>query len=155
MRTKRDILGVQTLRNSMMASTLLASTSLTLSSIVAAYLYRVGDDSGLWSFSEDHVPPIFKLFVLLCFFMASFFAFMQSLRSASTASFLIGIRGDQPECNPERTADVVQMSAMFYSIGSRAFVMSCVLLLWIFSAPAALTGALIVNGVYAVNDFVH
>lgn len=155
MNTKRDIVGVQTLRNSMMAATLLATTSLTLSSIVAAYLYRVGDDSGMWTLEGDHVPPVFKLFVLLCFFMASFFAFMQSLRSASTASFLIGIRPEYPECNPQRTADVIQWSALFYSFGSRAFVMSCVLLLWIFSAPAALAGAIIVTAVYAFNDFVH
>lgn len=155
MRTKRDIVGVQTLRNGMMAATLLATTSLTLSSIVAAYLYRVGDDTGLWTVSDDYVPPVFKLFVLLCFFMSSFFAFMQSLRSATTASFLISIRPELPECNPERTADIVQWSAMFYSFGSRAFVLSCVLLLWIFSAPAALVGSIIVNAVYAFNDFVH
>ena len=159
MRTNRDILAVQTLRNGMMAATLLASTSLTLASLVAAYLYKVGEDSGAWSLPDDtpigHVNPVIKLFILLCLFMTSFFAFMQSLRSASTASFLIGIRADQPECNPDRVADIVQWSALFYSFGTRAFVLSFVLLLWIFSAPAALAGSVIVNAVYVFNDFVH
>lgn len=152
----RDILGVQTLRNSMMAATLLASTSLTLSSLVAAYLYRMGDDSGLWNDSKNKsfLHPVLKLFVLLCSFMVSFFSFMQCLRSASTASFLIGLREDLCECPPERVADVVQRSAMFYSIGSRAFIFSFVLLLWIFGAPAALGGAVVVTVVHTINDFI-
>jgi uncharacterized membrane protein len=141
--SKRDVLAVQTLRNSMMAASLLASTSLTLSSLVAAYLYRMGDDSGLWQ--VDHPPdshravqPVFKLFVLLCSYMVSFFCFMQSLRSASTASFLIGLRvdGAVAEGDPDRVGDIVQKSALFHAVGSRAFIFSFVLLLWIFGAPA-------------------
>jgi uncharacterized membrane protein len=156
MRTGRDILAVQTLRNSMMAATLLASTSLTLSSLVAAYLYRIGDDAGLWNISDQKpfMHPVFKLFILLCSFMVSFFSFMQCLRSASTASFLIGLRREIAECCPERVADIVQRSAMFYSIGSRSFIFSFVLLLWIFGSPAALAGAIIGIVVHTINDFV-
>jgi len=140
----------------MMAATLLASTSLTLSSLVAAYLYRIGDDAGLWSIWEQKpfMHPVFKLFILLCSFMVSFFSFMQCLRSASTASFLIGLRENITECSPDRVADIVQRSAMFYSIGSRAFIFSFVLLLWIFGSPAALAGAIIGVVVHTINDFV-
>lgn len=155
--SKRDVLAVQTLRNSMMAASLLASTSLTLSSLVAAYLYRVGDESGLWRIdgNKQVVQPVLKLFVLLCSYMVSFFCFMQSLRSASTASFLIGLRVNVvPECDPDRVGDIVQRSALFYAIGSRAFIFSFVLLLWIFGAPAALAGAVVITAMHTVNDFV-
>ena len=43
----KDILAVQTIRNTLMSSSLLASTSLTLSAVVAAYLVNTVQSSGL------------------------------------------------------------------------------------------------------------
>jgi len=134
---KNGVLAVQTLRNNIMASTLLASTAITLSSLIgilvsssgsggatAAILY--GDDSRMGS--------SVKYFAILVCFLIAFVFNVQSIRYYSHVSFLITVPPGKPgaghsQCYVSRS---LNRASYFWSLGLRAFYFSFPLFLWTF-----------------------
>ena len=142
----KDILAVQTLRNSMMSSSLLATTALTLSSIIAAFfikeegISRMEELSDDWSnlFSIEH-----KLFVMILLFMLSFFAFMQSVRLVSHAGYMICVPPSgsfitaEKFVTPEYVANLLFRSSIYHTIGTRLFYAAFLTVLWLFGPISA------------------
>lgn len=136
MRERRDILAVQTIRNTLMSSSLMASTSLTLSAVVAAYLVNtisIEGPFGLDLLSSSYLHPIHKFFAVILAFTVAFYCYMQSIRASNHASYLLGLPllGDRG-FTPHYVAHVIKRGADFHTAGTRIFYLAFVFVLWIF-----------------------
>ncbi|KAK9714072.1 hypothetical protein RND81_06G069900 [Saponaria officinalis] len=126
--TKNGILGVQTLRNNLMASTLLATISITLSSLIGAVISSSSKPSDV-TYTIHQV----KYFSVLICFLAAFFCNMQCVRYYSHSSFLLNVPlPDGKDEFIEYVAQTLNRGSLFWSLGLRAFYFSFPLLLWIF-----------------------
>ncbi|GMI83209.1 hypothetical protein like AT5G24600 [Hibiscus trionum] len=92
---KNGVLAVQTLRNNIMASTVLASTAIMLSSLIALLMTSGAgtENSTAWFDIGNRSQREFsiKYFLILLCFMAVFLLNIQSIRYYSHASILINI----------------------------------------------------------------
>ncbi|XWS09402.1 hypothetical protein CRYUN_Cryun40dG0082100 [Craigia yunnanensis] len=138
---KTGVLAVQTLRNNIMASTVLASTAIMLSSLIALLMSSGAGDKSAWFDLGDTSKQAFsvKYFSILLCFMAVFLLNVQSIRYYSHASFLINLPfekmySDQRHRNlmAEYVATTVNKGSYFWSLGLRGFYFSLPLFLWIF-----------------------
>lgn len=136
---KNGVLAVQTLRNSIMASTLLASTAITLSSIIGALVSSTsgGSSKTLKRFvygETGNITSTLKYLCLLLCFLFSFVCHVQAIRYASHASFLLSIPVGEnaPGLTPEYVNEFIYRSQNFFSLGLRGYYFSFPLLLWIF-----------------------
>jgi uncharacterized membrane protein len=136
----RLILGVQTLRNSTMAATFMASTAVLLiigtlnlsgeanKLINTWHLLNLGGSShpGLW---------IVKLLFLVTNFFVAFFAFSMSVRLYNHVGFKIAVpaAARTPELRPDSVAIHLNRAGYYYSIGMRAYYFSVPLVFWLFS----------------------
>ncbi|XP_021736408.1 uncharacterized protein LOC110702952 [Chenopodium quinoa] len=134
---KNGILGVQTIRNNLKAATVLASTAITLSSLISAI---VSSTSNL-TFT---IHTTKYLSVLICFLVA-FFCNMQSIRYYAHVSFLLNVPPPSVDEDREEFVEYVSQQlyrgSLFWSLGLRAFYFSFPLLLWIFGAIAMLASS--------------
>lgn len=139
--SKNGVLAVQTLRNNIMASTLLASTAIMLSSLIAVLMTSGGwDKSELLVFGDrSKLGFSIKFFSILVCFLVAFLLNVQSIRYYSHASMLINVpykkmSSDQhyQEITAEYVARTVNRGSYFWSLGLRAFYFSFPLFLWIF-----------------------
>lgn len=135
----KGLLGVQTLRNSTMAATFLASTAvllimgtLTLSGQADKLqtnwhaLNLVGArHAGLW---------VVKLLVLVTDFFVAFFAFALSVRVYNHVVYQLNVPADlrTKEINPASVARHLNRAGRYYSIGMRAYYFSVPLVFWLF-----------------------
>lgn len=147
MRERRDILAVQTLRNSTMAASFMASTAVLLI-IGVLTLSAQGDKlSGTWHslnflghFSAE--MWLIKLLVMLFDLLTAFFAFSMSVRMFHHLGYLINLPPD-PARGASQTGQVVAQlnrSGSYYRIGMRAYYVTVPLLFWLFG-PLFLLGA--------------
>uniref|UniRef100_A0A2N9HS21 Reverse transcriptase zinc-binding domain-containing protein n=1 Tax=Fagus sylvatica TaxID=28930 RepID=A0A2N9HS21_FAGSY len=91
--SKNGVLAVQTLRNNIMASTLLASTAIMLSSLIAVLMTsRSWDKSEFIVFGDrSELGFNIKFFSILVCFLVAFLFNVQSIRYYSHASILINV----------------------------------------------------------------
>jgi hypothetical protein len=157
---RNDMASVQTIRNGLMASSLLASTSITLSSAVAAFLLNRENSATytiMFGINGIGVHPQYKMFVLLFFFLAAFFSLMQSIRAATHASFAIcvplGYKDSIVDCN--FVSSMLQKGATFYTIGTRTFYAAFIILLWLFGPAPPLIGSIFIIYVCWLLDIHH
>ncbi|MCL7034711.1 hypothetical protein MKW94_008617 [Papaver nudicaule] len=138
--SKNGVLAVQTLRNNIMASTLLASTAIMLSSLIAVLMTHSSNQSSGFAFGDDKSPLEFSMkyfSILLCFLLAFLFN-VQSIRYYSHASILINVPLKKMSTNstthltPEYVGRALNKGSYFWSLGLRAFYFSFPLFLWIF-----------------------
>ncbi|GLT49258.1 hypothetical protein SLA2020_228270 [Shorea laevis] len=144
---KNGVLAVQTLRNNIMASTVLASTAIMLSSLIAVLMSSGngngnGNKFGLgWFDYGDRSERAFsiKFFSILLCFLVAFLLNVQSIRYYSHASILINVpfkKISPHQRHHQLTADyvatTVNRGSYFWSLGLRAFYFSLPLFLWIF-----------------------
>lgn len=147
---KNGVLAVQTLRNNIMASTLLATAAITLCSVIAVL---VGSNSNgnpqkislLLGDRRSVTASLKLLFVLVCFLIA-FLCNVQCVRYYSHVSFLISI--PLGACAPGLTTEYVNKAIIrggqFWSIGLRSFYFSFPMFLWLFGPiPMFLCSALV------------
>ncbi|XP_043712052.1 uncharacterized protein LOC122660863, partial [Telopea speciosissima] len=135
--SKNGILAVQTLRNNIMASTVLASTAIMLSSVVAIIManskarpsdeivFGIQSELGFW----------IKFFSILVCFLLAFLFNVQSIRYYSHASILINVpvkKMISPHLMVEYVGRTVNRGSCFWSLGLRAFYFSFPLFLWLF-----------------------
>ncbi|RZB95345.1 hypothetical protein D0Y65_019647 [Glycine soja] len=128
---KNGVLAVQTIRNNIMACTLLSTTAITLSSLIGIFA------SGTWSSDDTAFIPygrtsIKHISVTICFLVA-FLCNVQSIRYYCHVSFLI----TAPTLRDKREymeyiAVTLNRGSHAWSIGLRAFYLSFPFFLWIY-----------------------
>ncbi|KAG5533957.1 hypothetical protein RHGRI_027970 [Rhododendron griersonianum] len=141
---KNGVLAVQTLRNNIMASTLLASMAIMLSSLIAVLMSNQGGYSSPGGFvygDKSELTLTLKFFSILVCFLLAFLFNVQSIRYYSHASILINVplkknqKGQQSH-HHHLTVDyvgrTVNRGGYFWALGLRAFYFSLPLFLWIF-----------------------
>ncbi|GAB2264983.1 hypothetical protein Dimus_000054 [Dionaea muscipula] len=155
--SKNGVLAVQTLRNNIMASTLLASTAIMLSSVIAVLMSPArgggggGGCSGGGGSSTNNqgaggalefvfgdrsqLGSAIKFFCILVCFLLAFLFNVQSIRYYSHASILVNVpfkKLSSPYLTGDYVAGIVNRGSYFWSLGLRAFYFSFPLFLWIF-----------------------
>jgi len=140
--SKNGVLAVQSLRNNIMASTLLASTAIMLSSLIAVLMsgghggktvvYEVFGDRSEFGLS-------IKFFSILVCFLLAFLLNVQSVRYYNHASILINVPFKKVSSNHrhqmltvEYVARTVNRGSYFWSLGLRVFYLSVPLFMWLF-----------------------
>ncbi|KMZ71826.1 hypothetical protein ZOSMA_174G00210 [Zostera marina] len=136
--TKNNMLAVQTLRTNLAASTIMASTSITLSSIIVVLMNNgiisndgagSGESSNplLYGNSGEVVQTV-KFFLIIVCFLTAFLCYMESIRYYNHVSFLINVPLDElPSMMPrnhEYVARWFNWGSNFWSLGLRAFYFS-------------------------------
>ncbi|KAF4356588.1 hypothetical protein F8388_006332 [Cannabis sativa] len=140
--SKNGVLAVQTLRNNIMASTLLASTAIMLSSLIAVLMTNGGrNKTDLFVFGDRSEASFsLKYFCILACFLVAFLFNLQSIRYFSHASILINVpykkisrdHQQHQHLTVDFVAKNVNRGSFFWSLGLRAFYFSFPLFLWIF-----------------------
>jgi uncharacterized membrane protein len=150
MRRRDGILAVQTLRNSMMAATFLASTAV-LMIIGVLTLSEQGDklrttwqafnvfgmvDSRLW---------LTKMLLLLVDLLFAFFSFAMAIRLFHHVGYMINTpqSANLVATNPAHVSAHLNRAGLFYSIGMRAYYYTVPPLLWLFGPHFMLAGTVV------------
>ena len=150
----RSILAIQTLRNSTMAATFLASTSvlliigtLTLSGQTDKLQYTwhtlniVGSSHpGLWTT---------KLLLLLSNFFVAFFSFAMSIRLYNHVGYQINvpIKSRPAHINCRNVSVHLNRAGNYYSLGMRAYYFSGPLVFWLFGPHFMLAATVVLIAV--------
>jgi uncharacterized membrane protein len=135
----RDVLAVQTLRNSTMAATFLASTAILL---IIGVLNLMQKNDGIGSMldlvQKEHLAMSahiwgFKLLPLLVVFFSAFFCFTLAIRMYNHVGYLINAsNGKAFGPTPSFVAQLLNRSGHYYSLGMRAYYLSVPLVFWLF-----------------------
>lgn len=134
---KNGVLAVQTIRNNIMASTLLATTAITLSSLISVFVSSTSNSgntaSKLVYGNKTATLSSIKYFSILLCFLVAFLCNVQSIRYYAHVSFLATVPTWQgrKDCI-EYVARNLNRGSYFWSLGLRAFYFSFPLFLWIF-----------------------
>lgn len=136
---RKDILAIQTLRNSTMAATFLASTAVLL---IIGTLTLSGQADKLdttWHAlnafgGRDATLWVTKLLLLVLDFFVAFFAFSVAVRFFNHVGYMINIPASaRPKwLTPARVAAYLHLAGWLYSIGTRAYYFSVPLVFWLF-----------------------
>ncbi|KAJ8766100.1 hypothetical protein K2173_020616 [Erythroxylum novogranatense] len=134
---KKNILAVQSLRNLIMGSTLMATTSILLSAGLAAIVsstYSVKkplNDSVYGAHGEFMVA--LKYVTLLSIFLFSFFCHSLSIRFVNQVNILINTPPDPMSIvTPEYVSELLEKGFLLNTVGNRLFYAAMPLMLWIF-----------------------
>ncbi|KAE9605975.1 hypothetical protein Lal_00025559 [Lupinus albus] len=139
---KNGVLAVQSIRNNIMASTLLASTAIMLGSLITVLMGTDNKDKTVPSESfgdKSQLGLSIKFFSILVCFMFAFLLNVQSVRYYSHASILINVPFKKLSqslshqmLTVEYVAATINRGSYFWSLGLRAFYFSVPLFMWIF-----------------------
>ncbi|KAK6116951.1 hypothetical protein DH2020_036434 [Rehmannia glutinosa] len=157
---KKNILAVQTLRNTIMGSTLMATTSILLCSGLAAVIsstYSVKkplNDAVYGAHGEFMVA--LKYVTLLVLFLFSFVCHSLSIRFINQVNFLINCPPDAASgvATAEYVAELLERGFSLNMIGNRLFYSAVPLLLWIFGPGLVLLSSATMVGLLYNVDFV-
>ncbi|XP_047342175.1 uncharacterized protein LOC124945732 [Impatiens glandulifera] len=137
---KKNILAVQTLRNTIMGATLMATTSILLCCGLAAVisstysLKKPLNDSVYGAHGEFMVA--LKYVTLLLIFLFSFLCHSLSIRFINQVNFLINCPPDDnvhnPIICPEYVSQLLERGFTLNTVGNRIFYAALPVLLWIF-----------------------
>lgn len=133
---KKNILAVQTIRNTIMGSTLMATTSILLCSGLAAVIsstYSVKkplNDTIYGAHGEFMVA--LKYVTLLVLFLFSFMCHSLSIRFISQVNFLINCPQDSTIVTSTYVSELLEKSFTLNAIGNRLFYSALPIVLWIF-----------------------
>jgi uncharacterized membrane protein len=143
----KGILAVQTLRNSVMASSFMASTAALALAGSLGFASEADKLSAAWHVEHDIAMasalfPV-KVFLLLGAFFVSFLLFSLSIRLYNHASYAIAL----PE-GRESVARYLNRAGRLYGDGLRVFYMAFPVVAWLFDAHmllAATAGVLLIR----------
>lgn len=149
------ILAVQTLRNSTMAATFLASTAILLMMGSLNLMQNSGNESSLLHALQSGINTNgdisqLKLLLLLATFFWAFFSFSMAVRLYNHVGYLINAGNDKHQfCpTPHYVSRLLNRSGSYYSLGMRAYYISVPLVFSLFNpyymvvASVALVAAL-------------
>lgn len=136
---KPDVIAIQTLRNSTMAATFLASTAVLLI-IGVLTLSGQGDKlSSTWhalnTYGSTHSELfLIKLIMLLMDLFVAFFSFSMSIRVFNHVGYMINVplSLNHKFITPQHVALHLNAAGRYYSIGMRAYYFSVPLVFWLF-----------------------
>jgi uncharacterized membrane protein len=139
MKEEQGVLAVQTLRNSTMAATFLASTAVLLI-IGVLTLSEQGDKLGSAFHSLNFVGArraelwMGKLLLLMLDLFVAFFSFSMSIRIYNHVGFMINVpkSAGHKSISPKHVAVHLNRAGSFYSIGMRAYYFMVPLVFWLF-----------------------
>lgn len=134
---KPDVIAVQTLRNSTMAATFLASTAVLL--IMGVLTLSSQNQGSAWqvfnTFGTNHPELwLFKLLLLLINLFVAFFSFSMSIRVYNHVGFLINVplSLNHPALSAKHIAAHLNSAGKYYSIGMRTYYYCVPLVFWLF-----------------------
>ncbi|GLJ10588.1 hypothetical protein SUGI_0131190 [Cryptomeria japonica] len=134
---RNNIIAVQTLRNSIMGSTLMATTCILLCSGLAAMIsstYSVKkplNDKTYGAHGELMVS--LKYVTILVVFIFSFFCHSLSIRFLNQVTYLVNtIQWQSPVVTADYVSELFERGFIFNNIGNRLFYLGFPLLLWTF-----------------------
>ena len=133
----RGILAVQTLRNSVMAASFMASTSALALAGTLGFASEADKLSAVWH--RDHAISMatalfpLKVFLLLGAFFGSFLLFSLSVRLYNHAGYAIVLPG-----NAEAVARYINRGGRLYGDGLRVFYMAFPVVAWLFDSTMML-----------------
>jgi len=152
--SKKDVMAVQTLRNSTMAAIFLASTAVLLI-IGVLNLGQAGSKIGLWQEGLTRIGATghelwqAKLLCLLVDLFFAFFSFALAVRMYNHVGYLI----NSPQHlgrytnSPAYVATLLNRGGHYYSLGMRGYYLAVPLVFWLFGPDlmfAATLGAIII-----------
>ena len=148
--SNKDVLAVQTLRNSIMGATFLSSTAVLL---IVGTLTLSGQGDKL---SETwHVLNLFgathaeiwqtKLLILLLDMFVAFFSFAQAIRLYHHVGYMINVPTAMKHraLSPQHVALHLNRAGSFYAVGMRAYYVATPLVLWLFGPHFMLLSTII------------
>lgn len=135
----KDIMAVQSLRNFIMAPSLMASTAALLIIGTLTLSGQAENISHSWhalSFGGSHSTQmwILKVMLLLLDFIVAFFAFAMSVRLANHVLFMVNVPEHDAHHNlsPKAVAGRLHRAGNMFAIGMRAFFFAIPLVFWLF-----------------------
>ena len=136
MEAKPSATSVQTIHNTIMAATFLASTAVVLALGVLTLSAESGELGQTWSaYAASFQSEIFliKLLLLLADFFAAFLAFTTALRIYGYLSYMMNIPLSQkhPNISAAHVAQHLNRGGAYYSMGMRAFYIAVPLIFWL------------------------
>jgi uncharacterized membrane protein len=150
MRDRKDILAVQTLRNSTMAATFLASTAVLLimgTLTLTAQGDKLGETWHALNILGERAFSLWltKLMVILLDLFVVFFSFSMSIRIYNHVGYMINVPLSlaHKEISPAHVAVHLNRGAAFYSIGMRAFYYTVPLVFWLFDPMLMLVSTIV------------
>ncbi|XP_027332778.1 uncharacterized protein LOC113847724 [Abrus precatorius] len=156
---KKNILAVQSLRNTIMGATLMATTSILLCSGLAAVIsstYSVKkplNDVVYGAHGEFMVA--LKYVTLLTIFLFSFFCHSLSIRFINQVNILINTPQDPMSLvTPSYISEILEKGFILNTVGNRLFYAGLPLLLWIFGPVLVFLCSLTMVPVLYNLDFV-
>ena len=126
----RGLLGVQTLRNSTMAATFLASTAILMGMGVLNLMSKGSSTSVMHALETElftkHDFQMIKLIILLATFIWAFFSFTMAVRIYNHTGFLLNSRNSELSfyLTPGYVSNFLNRGGRYYSIGMRAYYIS-------------------------------
>lgn len=136
---EKGLMGVQTLRNWIMGSSLMASTAAILIIGTLTLSGQAENITRSWhvlSMTGSHAAELWivKVMALLITFIVAFFAFAMSVRLANHVVFMLNVPEYEAHHNlsPESVARRLHRSGTMFSIGMRAFLFAIPLVFWLF-----------------------
>ncbi len=146
-----EITAVQTLRNSVMAASFMASTAILLIIGTLTMTSDLDKLSRSWSFliSDVHHASLIgvKVALLLVDFFAAFFCFSMSIRLFSHVGYMVAIRSTTASdlVGTETVTTHLNQAGKYFSLGLRLFFICIPIIFWFFGPVALLvaTGALL------------
>lgn len=144
---KPDVISVQTLRNSTMAATLLASTAVLF--IMGVLTLSGQHQGGAWQVlntSGSNHPDLwlFKLLLLLINLFVAFFSFSMAIRIYNHVGFLINVplSLNHRSLTANHVAAHLNSAGKYYSIGMRTYYYCVPLVFWLFGPGLMLLASL-------------
>ena len=135
----KEVMAVQTLRNSTMAATFLASTAVLLIMGVLTLSEQGGKLEATWhalNFLGAKQPELWitKLIFLLLDLLVAFFSFSMSIRVYNHVGYMINVPLglNHRMISPAHVALHLNRAGHFYSIGMRAYYFLVPLVFWLF-----------------------
>ncbi|XP_078152681.1 uncharacterized protein LOC144547876 isoform X2 [Carex rostrata] len=135
---KKEMLAVQSLRNALMGSILMASTSIVLSTGLAAllsstYTIKKALNTTIYGSRDEHMMAI-KYAFILTIFLFSFLCYSLSIRFFGQFGFLVNVPRGNDDNNPvtvEYVCGLLGKGFGLNTIGNRLFLVAMPLLFWI------------------------
>lgn len=156
---KKDILAIQTIRNSMMAANFMASTAVLLIISSLSLSEKVGEWAGQWysdSVNHEMIAELWriKLGLLLFDFSVAFFCFAMAVRFFNHVGYMINLPPNESNSSllAQQTSAYLNRAGIYYTRGTRTFFLSLPIIMWIFGpAFLMLTSLVLVSQLYLLD----
>ena len=136
----RDVMAVQTLRNSIMAATFFGSTAVLLilgTLTLIGQSAHIGDSWHVLNLGGSDHPELWitKVLLLLLAFIVAFFSFGMTIRLLNHVLFMVNVpaaKRAHPALQPDQVAARLNRAGFCYTVGMRAYYISVPLAFWLF-----------------------